>query len=226
MLFNSFQVLHRLSSINRYSRDKFVHPETDLEHIGWVSMWSYLAAKDIESQLGGEVSIDYGKLLIKAVSHEFDETLTGDVSSPTKYYNNDVLKSHKLMESHSVKSVERFLNLSIYEDWANAKDSSLEGIIVKWADTLAVVYKVWVEVNLFNNSSFGIVLEEISDTIDNIGSNLEHQSGCEEQDDITFRLNSIFYSYYIQAKDILNTSKSINEFKDYLPGRIPITGDN
>lgn len=168
-IFKSFKILQQFSSVKRYSRDRLICPENDLEHTGFVALISYFLALEVR-KLGVEINLE--KLLVGAIVHDIDEALTGDVPRPTKHNNNSLLEEIKRLEFNSVKTIFEYLDQensqnNIVKDWEDAKkDGTIEGDIVKLADTLSVVYKVWVEVVLMSNRSFLIVAEEIKQALE------------------------------------------------------------
>lgn len=194
-LFKSFRLLQQFSSVNRYSRDRLIYPENDMEHTGFVAMWCYYMAIDVKNLYN--VDIDFGKLLRGAIVHDIDEVLTGDVPRPTKYYNKSINEAIKNLEKKSVKTIFNFLEHktyyeNVFEDWSNAKgNENIEQYIVKVADFMSVVYKVWLEVILLGNKSFIGVALEVLEVIQSI----EHK----ETDDV----NLYFVDIYRDAEEII-----------------------
>jgi 5'-deoxynucleotidase YfbR-like HD superfamily hydrolase len=156
-----FTTLHQLSSVNRYSRDHMAKRETVAEHLGFCSIFVLYISKSINRRYP-DVAIDYGKLMIRTAIHDIDETVLGDISRTTKYWNNSVRAVIAETEEKAVLKISEFLDIDIFEDWKNAKDDSLEGFIIKLSDLSSVVYKVWDEVILLENKSFLRVAEELS----------------------------------------------------------------
>lgn len=222
-LYKQFQVLNRMSAIHRYSRDRPIIPESDLEHTGWVSLFSYLMARELESTMYEGFTIDYRQLYGKSILHEMDEVLMGDTPSPTKYYNVDILEAHRRMERASVRTIAEFLGcgleggLGIYHTWLDSKGDSLEGRIVKMADLMAVVYKVWVEITLFNNLSFTNVLTEVSETLSNIVASPPKFDEDEEPRD---SVNQFLFGKVHDAQSLLLECQLIVHGRTYLPQAI------
>jgi 5'-deoxynucleotidase YfbR-like HD superfamily hydrolase len=160
-----FSVIHAAEAATRYSRDDCSIPENVLTHTGWVATWCLFCAKDLEA--AGAV-IDYGSLLQKAIVHDFDEIGTGDIPRVTKYARKDCLEAFKEIERVSVKGLDKFTGIKLYDLWDSAKDRSTEGLLVKFADIAAVVYKSWTEITRKNNYSFSRVSIEVEGMLDGI----------------------------------------------------------
>lgn len=168
-LIKTFTLIDEFSAVTRYSKNRPIKEENNLEHTGWVSLWSYLIAIDIQKKF--VVELDFSKILCGAVSHDIDETLTGDIPRPTKYYDDSVRNYIKNIERKSVLKLTEELGQSmsgknILQDWNTAKgDATVEQYIVKVADLMSVIYKVWHELAILSNFSFLPVAKEITPVI-------------------------------------------------------------
>lgn len=141
-----FDVINKMSSLRRWSQAHCNRPESVLEHTAVVAMYSLHLASKHEANIG--------VVLQKAIIHDVDEIVTGDIPTPTKYANGDIL--------HEIKKLERVAALEIcngsffngvFHQWENAKDLSTEsGCIIAIADHAAVVYKIKQEVEIGNRS--------------------------------------------------------------------------
>lgn len=163
MLLESFSMIERLASVRRYSRDLPSVDETLIEHTGWMTTFSYhlgLCLKDLGA------SVDMGELLAKCVVHDIEEGLTGDISGPIKHYSPHLREAIQEAEEDAIACWAGVLGLTrssreYMTTWANAKTGpSLESFIVKKADYLAVIYKIWIEVSLRGNAGFKRVAKE------------------------------------------------------------------
>ena len=82
-----------------------------------------------------------------------EEVITGDIPTPTKYHNPKITHEIKMFEAIAADEVaNEYFGEWSKTIWAEAKDGSLEGDIMRIADTAAVVYKIKQEVALGNNS--------------------------------------------------------------------------
>lgn len=155
-------MLERLSSVTRWCRDNPVQRESLLEHTGWVCT----AAMHIAMQLkqNGDF-VDVGEILQKAVLHDIEEGLTGDISGPSKHYSPTLSDQVKEMESDAIYCWMGFLDIKdrqYHALWSHSKDSTeMSGAIIKIADYLAVVYKIWLEASVRGNKGFKRVAKEL-----------------------------------------------------------------
>ena len=111
-------------------------------------------------------------MLTKATIHDIEETITGDISCPTKYWNSRITREIKDVERQAGRKVFSELDPEgdLFAFWDTSKHGK-EGFVVSLADKLAVVYKVQQETLLFSNQSMknhvkGLesVLRELSDS--------------------------------------------------------------
>lgn len=161
-----FKLLQMLSSVRRYSQFHLVKPESVLEHTASVSFLVDLITSDIESLdcfLKDKIAIDYKRLLKSVIYHDIDEIVTGDIPRTTKYADADILNKFKELERQSMRLLVLDYELpeGIYNIWENSK-SGFEGDILKLADIISVVYKVWEEVKIYNNNSMLLVGNQVA----------------------------------------------------------------
>jgi 5'-deoxynucleotidase YfbR-like HD superfamily hydrolase len=147
-------VFSGLSSVNRYSMIHLGNPESVLEHIGMVTMLSSFLAREMNCRDPWCVQLDM--VVCKALVHDIDELIVGDIPRPTKYHSKSIRDMFRQVEEMGVKKVVTEMDLcaalsdEVVSDHRNAKEGR-EGLIVAVADALAVVYKVWEEVLVRNN---------------------------------------------------------------------------
>lgn len=115
--------------------------------------------------------LDRSLLLMKAIMHDVDETVTGDIAMPVKYYSAELRGLIGEMESKQTLS----MIMKIFPDdvesqavmfsmWENSKKGP-EGAVVALCDALAVVYKIRDEVMTRGNKSVAHIVEHIPETI-------------------------------------------------------------
>jgi 5'-deoxynucleotidase YfbR-like HD superfamily hydrolase len=157
-----FGLVSGLSGTYRFSNAKLIHDESVLEHLGCVTLMCLLIISEI-----GDYSTDLEMTLAKAIVHDIEEVLMGDVPRTTKYHDDHSRKAFKLMELQAMKKIHYDLGLKttdLIELHANAKKDT-SGFIVKVCDVLAVVYKIHEEVIERHNKSMmsraTTVLEQI-----------------------------------------------------------------
>lgn len=147
----------------RYSGTKLVEAESLSQHIVDTIMMG-LKIIDKINHIAEKVLVYPTDYLMKAVYHDLEEVITGDIPRPVKYYSDatrDSLKGVAESVAH------RFFNDQFYEGdthykiWDNAKEGPA-GYILKIVDTLVVANKVVKEVSLLNNMYMLRVAHEVS----------------------------------------------------------------
>ncbi len=148
-----FSVVTDMSAVQRFSRVRMAHPEHVLAHTGMVCVFAYAIGRKLQAlrPANDPEYLDMGKVMCRAVVHDMDETITGDIVRPTKYYSAAIRKELAGLESVGINNISTALGLHVLTaDWMKAKDGR-EGYIVKLADLLAAVCTVWVEVKVHGN---------------------------------------------------------------------------
>ena len=152
-----FSISQSMASIRRYSQLHLVKPESVMEHTGFVCLFTYLLSEEINSVSGEKV--DIGLALQRAVVHDIDEVVTGDIPRPTKYFSES---SKDIFDEIAEIGIDQIIDeLDIWdlpdeaitkfrENWTEAK-SGREGIVLALADLASVVFKIWDEVILLGN---------------------------------------------------------------------------
>jgi 5'-deoxynucleotidase len=156
------KIARTLSSVQRYSHTRLLNPESVLEHSGFVGLICYSICEKLNS--AGE-DFDTGIAVTKSIVHDIDETITGDIPRPTKYYSSDITKSLKKLAGDAVTSLSRKTDLpGLVGDWEFSKHGK-EGAVVALVDIIAVVNKVWQETVEFGNHSLSGVVGPTSDIL-------------------------------------------------------------
>lgn len=202
-LLESFRVVNQLECAHRYSQIQLTREENVMEHTGFVCMYVYLLWFRFMTVTGSSM-FNLGLALQKAVCHDIDEVITGDVPRTTKYASESIRLEFQSLEARGVSQIA--LNLCLHEhdeaydtflgNWQNAKSNTSEGLIVKYVDLIAVVYRLWAEVILKNNmcmmpvatgvqkylKEFESKLEDSADPV--VGLILDHMTGVTELVDV------------------------------------------
>lgn len=147
---------HRLSSIDRFTMEKLFSRESVLEHLGMVSLVTLTLAVELAAR---GVDVNVGQTLVKAVVHDVDEVITGDIARPTKYTNAASVRMFHELSGAAIEKVSGNLRSAgmkaaaqvVKEEFVYAKSNDVEGSIVALADVLAVVGKVREEVIIRGN---------------------------------------------------------------------------
>ena len=170
-----FSVSQSLSSINRYSQINLLHPESVLEHTGFVCLFTYLMCEELNSICDDEVYT--GLALERATFHDVDEVVTGDIPRPTKYFSKESEKIFNEIAEQGIGQIIEELDVGdigkkIKRSWENSK-SGPEGSVVAIADLAAVVYKIWEEVVLLGNKKLILQGKQVSGYIEEFSESLK-----------------------------------------------------
>lgn len=142
-LAKTFGVLSGLSGTYRFSNAKLVHRESVLEHLGAVTLTCFLIITEME-EIDDDLMTEGKDILSKAIVHDVEELLMGDIPRTTKYASDASRQAFRQMEVEALAQIVDNLELespALMDYHKNAK-REISGLIVKIADTLAVVYKV------------------------------------------------------------------------------------
>jgi len=147
------------ATITRYSQSHLIRNESVLEHTGFVSMFCLILSDRIPD-------VDKTELLSRAIVHDMEESIVGDISRTTKYFDADVRSSILRVEKYAMRTISSELGGSnfMYDLWARSKDDSIEGRIVQLADAISVLLKVYEETIILNNRSIKTHVENLIQT--------------------------------------------------------------
>jgi 5'-deoxynucleotidase YfbR-like HD superfamily hydrolase len=147
-----FSVAHDMSAVQRFSRIRMVHPENVLTHTGMVCLFAYSIGSLLRTKAHRELRpLDLGAIMARAVAHDIDETITGDIVRPTKYFSAIIRQELAGLEAKGVDNVANALDLPVLvTDFETAK-LGREGYVVKMADLLAALCTVFIEVMVCGN---------------------------------------------------------------------------
>tara|TARA_R110002020_G_scaffold264508_2_gene479276 strand:- start:240 stop:932 length:693 start_codon:yes stop_codon:yes gene_type:complete len=168
-----FSVSQGMSAIKRYSGLHLIHEESVMEHTGFVCLFVYSLSEEINASCYPTIThseINIGKALKKAVVHDVDEVITGDIPRPTKYYNKETVNVFSEIAHQGINSILDELKIhsvtknKILSDWYNSKKDR-EGFIVALADLASVVYKLWEEIILLGNKKLLRQAKEVNENI-------------------------------------------------------------
>ena len=139
--------IESFSKVRRWSQIHCAREESSLEHTAAVAL--------IALKIGSRISLEVNtaELLAKALLHDMEETITGDIMTPIKYHP-ALIGAVKDMEKDAAKKVSSIFGDWAYHYWETAKDDTIEGYIIRIADKAAVVYKYKQEIALGNTSFF------------------------------------------------------------------------
>lgn len=147
-----FSLVHDMSAVQRFSRLRMTQPENVLTHTGMVCVFCYAITRRL-IKLGGHqhAPLNMGWVLARATVHDMDETITGDIVRPTKYFSTNLRLELGLLEEKGIGNIANALDLPhVISDFASAKQGR-EGYVVKMADLLAALCTVYIEVCVCGN---------------------------------------------------------------------------
>ena len=154
-----FSLVSTLSGVTRFSMLKAVHTETVLEHTGMMACFAYTLGTLINA--AGNYQLDMGKLMSKATVHDWDESATGDVARPTKYFSKTLRSEMACMEYAAVERIEQDLGLRGLRQMHGEAKEGAEGSIVKLCDIACAIHRCWEEVQVFGNLHFTLPAQRL-----------------------------------------------------------------
>lgn len=161
------QFVQDFSRVRRWSQIHCSREESSLEHTAAVALMALKIADDCPYE------VNVARLLVKALLHDMEEAITGDIMTPVKYHSPEITKAMKEFEAEAAEEIsDKVWNGDwALEMWHTAKDGTVEGQIVKIADKAASVYKSKQELQL-GNTSFLQYEENIWNALHEIKINL------------------------------------------------------
>jgi len=165
--YHFFAFLSRMKHITRWGLMRNTNTENIQEHSLQVSMLAHALAVISNTCFHGSVNPDRAAIL--AVYHDSNETLTGDLPTPIKYFNPSIEKAYKDLEDISKNKLLSMLPdemKSAYQGILFFDEASAEGRIVKAADRLSAYIKC-VEEEKAGNTEFkkaaAAILKKLTD---------------------------------------------------------------
>lgn len=162
-----FAYISKLKYINRWGIMRNTAYENDMEHSMMVTMVAHSLCEI--SQRVYDRPVDTSKAVLMAMYHETSEVLTGDLPTPIKYYNQDIFKSFKDIESIATKTVFDMLPEKLMDGYSFMLDATdcYEKKIVKAADKICAYLKCIEELKL-GNMEFSKAKDRIKEQIDSL----------------------------------------------------------
>lgn len=141
----------RLKYVSRFSTCRTLHKESVAEHVFFTTLYSLVVGEWIERTY--DININFRKLLSRAILHDLEECITGDIPRDFKHMDADLNKHINEMAEQGfqkvIESLFQFGSVSVWTStWKNAKDDSIEGKILAFADFLSVVSYVYEETRI------------------------------------------------------------------------------
>ncbi len=139
----------RLKYVHRFTSCRTLQKESVAEHSYYTTLYALVIAEWYEKrwqeneELGGYIMPDFRKLLSKALVHDLEECITGDIPRDFKHQS-VALNTH--IDKEARRTIQKVIKDIFQGDesiwtriWQESKDDSLEGIIISFADFLSVV---------------------------------------------------------------------------------------
>ena len=164
--YHFFAYLARMKLIDRWSLMRCTERENVQEHSLQVAVVAHCLALIKNKYFEGTVSPE--KVALYAIFHDATEVLTGDLPTPVKYYNNEIRKAYKDIESHSVEQLFKLLPEEFKPDYRKLLDIPEADIeiskLIKAADSLCAYIKCLEELAA-GNKEFSRAQKVIEDKV-------------------------------------------------------------
>jgi 5'-deoxynucleotidase len=131
-----------MKHITRWSLMRNTHTENIQEHSLQVAMIAHSLAVISNTCFGNNINAE--RVAVLAIYHDSNETITGDMPTPIKYYNPDIEKAYKELEETSKEKLLSMLPPNLVPEYRNLlfyDESSYEGLLVKAADRICAYVK-------------------------------------------------------------------------------------
>lgn len=159
-------MISRMKYIDRWALMRNEQRENLTEHSFEVAVISHALAEIGNKRFGKSINAERAALL--GLFHDAPETLTGDMPTPVKYYNDEVRNAYKTVEAEAAQSLVNMLPEDFRSTYApllipNDADVALHRI-VKAADKISALIKCLEEKKAGNgefNSAYDGTLESI-----------------------------------------------------------------
>ena len=149
--YSFFAFLSRMRHIYRWSLMRNVTRENIQEHSLQVAMIAHGLAIIRNKYFNGNVNAE--RIALLAIYHDSNETITGDLATPIKYFNPEIQVAYKDLESISKDKLITLLPEELRDEYRGIlfyNEKSDEGRIVKAADRLCAYFKCMEELKAGN----------------------------------------------------------------------------
>ncbi|GAA5104693.1 5'-deoxynucleotidase [Orbus sasakiae] len=161
-----FAHLARLKLINRWPLMRNIRTENVSEHSLQVAFVAHALAIIKNRKFGGGVNPE--RIALMAMYHDASEVLTGDMPTPTKYYNPQITVEYKKIEKIAQNKLIDMLPEELQADFSPLIDDDFysddERHIIKQADALCAYLKTIEELSAGNNE-FKLAKQRLKKTL-------------------------------------------------------------
>ncbi|MGE4483959.1 MAG: 5'-deoxynucleotidase [Oscillospiraceae bacterium] len=150
MSYNFFALVSRMKNIGRWSLMRNFSPENVQEHSHMVAVIAHALAVIRRDVFGRDAEPD--KAAAAALFHDASEIFTGDMPTPVKYFNPEIMSAYKAVEKLADNKLLSTLPREIrpaYEKLIEVPDNTRD--IIKAADTLSAYIKCLEELKAGNS---------------------------------------------------------------------------
>jgi len=161
-----FAHLSRLKLINRWPLMRNVRTENVSEHSLQVAFVAHALAVIKNRKFGGQLNVE--RIALMAMYHDASEVLTGDMPTPTKYYNPQITVEYKKIEKIAQQKLVAMLTPELQADFQPFIDDSYYDEdtrkLIKQADVLCAYLKTIEELSAGNNE-FKLAKQRLEKTL-------------------------------------------------------------
>ena len=188
-----YAMLSRMKYINRWGLMNNTRLENISEHSQQVAILTHCLVLIHNKRFGGELDAQRAALL--AVFHDSTEIITGDMPTPIKYQNPEIIDAYKQIEDRAADRLISLLPEDFRDDYStilkqNGKDDDKLHVFVKAADRYSALIKC-IEETVSGNREFEAARESTLKAI--------KEMKCEAAD---IFLNEFIESFYLPIDDI------------------------
>lgn len=166
-MYHFFAFTDRMRYIKRWGLMRTTVPESLSEHCMQTAMLAHALVTIENRRFGG--NLDPNRAAVLALYHDAAETITGDLPTPIKYYNQEFLGSYQSVEDYAKDTLLEKLPEDLQEDYSEILNGEYEPEwpYVKAADTLSAYLKC-LEEKRAGNRDFGTAEETIRKKLETI----------------------------------------------------------
>jgi 5'-deoxynucleotidase YfbR-like HD superfamily hydrolase len=155
--------IRRLNHIQRYSSFPVIKPENVAQHSWQVAFYTYIIGCDLNRRTGtaGSRFVNVRLAVVKALVHDVSEALSGDVIRSYKYSSPDMRRATAWADYTNMQDLTAEfgeVGEQLFDEWHDAKNNTMEGKLVAFADLVTVVTYIREE-RAMGNSALNEVLQ-------------------------------------------------------------------
>lgn len=170
MEYHFFAMMSRMKYIERWALMRNSIGENISEHSLEVSMIAHVLAVIGKKRFQKDLNAEKAALI--ALYHDATEIITGDMPTPIKYYNRDIIDAFKKIEENAANQLLSMLPEDLREEYQSiffaTKEDAYLWKLVKAADKLSALIKC-IEEGKAGNSEFTRARDSIEESIHKMG---------------------------------------------------------